>query len=224
MEDRVDAAKWLDFGANPFEKALSDAARSAMVGHYAQAYATLEAHRKDYPLSRLLDLPTAKFALIAGKPQQALAILRERLPDLITGIEPISARNLLPALDLATAELSTGAVSDAHQLLGRVATYLDGPSALRLPMFEFERARAYALAGEREAALDALGRAYDKGLRTTWALDLRPQSSLYIDPIEADPAFRSLSHDQRYRTWLERIRTDNARQLRDIKVRRPAVA
>ena len=153
-----------DFGKNPMEVTLSDAARCAMDGRYQQAYAVLEAHRMEYPLSHLLDLPTAKFALIAGRPRQALKILEQRLPDLANGIEPISARNLLPALDLATAQMNTGDRHDARALLERIAVYLDRPDALHLPMFAFQRARAYALGGEPDAAFGALDRAYDEEL------------------------------------------------------------
>ncbi|MGH8240255.1 MAG: hypothetical protein ACREXP_25015, partial [Steroidobacteraceae bacterium] len=84
---------------------------------------------------------------------------------------------------------------------------------MRLPLFAFQRARAHALAGEYEAAFSALDRAYDAGFQTTWALDLRPQSLLYIDPIDADPAFSSLRNDPRLARWLARVRADNAAQL-----------
>jgi len=187
-----------------------------MDGRYEQAFTVLEQHRKEYPLSHLLDFPTAKFALIAGRPQQAFEILEQRLPDLVNGIEPISPRNLLPALDLATAQLNTDARNEARALLERIATYLDGSGALRLPMFAFQRARAHALAGEPDAALRALDRAYDEGLRTTWALDMRPQSLLYIDPIDADPAFGALRDDPRLAHWFTRIRADNAHQLEQV--------
>lgn len=220
MGDLAGASQWLDFGNTPMEKILSDAARFAMDGRHDQAFTVLASHRGEFPLSHLLDLPAAKFALIAGRPQQALQILEQRLPDLASGIEPITARNVLPALDLATARLNTGAGDDAGMLLQRIAAYLDGPSAPRLPMFAFERARAHALAGEPDAALRALDRAYNEGLRTTWALDLRPQSLLYIDPIEADPAFVDLRDDSRFKQWFERIRTDNARQLEQLEARR----
>jgi len=222
MGDRAGAQHWLDFGKNPMEKSLSDAARLAMDGRYGQAFTVLERSRADFPLTHLLDLPAAKFALLAGKPQQALQILEQRLPDLASGIEPITARNVLPALDLATAQSNTGARDDARELLGRIAAYLDGPGALRLPLFAFQRARAHALAGEPDAALRALDRAYNEGLRTTWALDLRPQSLLYIDPIEADPAFVDLRDDPRFKQWFERIRTDNVRQLEQLKARKVA--
>jgi TolB-like protein/DNA-binding winged helix-turn-helix (wHTH) protein len=217
MGDRAGARQWLDFGKNAFENPLSDAARFAMEGRYEDAFMTLERHREDYPHSRLLDLPAAKFALIAGRPQEARKILEQRLPDLASGIEPISARNVIPALDLATAQLQSTASDQARVLLGRIAAYLDDPGALRLPMFTVQRARAHLLAGEIEPGLRALDRAYEEGLRTTWALDLRPQSSLYIDPLEADPAFAALRDDPRLDQWFARIRTDNARQLERIQ-------
>ena len=218
MDDRAGAQQWLDFGKNPFEAHLTAAARFAMQGRYDRAFEVLAGHRKDYPTSRLLDLPAAKFALIAGKPDQALAILTERLPYLARGVEPITARNVMPALDLVTAQLRSGtSEAEARVLLERIAAYLDGPAALRLPLFAFQRARAHALAGESEAAFRALDEAYERGFRTTWALDLRPQSLLYIDPIDGDPAFDSLRKDPRLAQWLARVRADNAAQLQRLQ-------
>ncbi len=222
MGDAAGAKEWLDFGTNAFEKPLSNAARFAMGGRYEQAYAALERGRAAFPNTNLLDLAAAKFALLASKPQQALQILTHRLPDLASGVEPISARNVLPALDLATAQSMTGGGDDARALLKRIAAYLDGPDVLRLPMFAFQRARAHALAGERDAALSALDQAYNEGFRTTWAIDLRPQSMLYVDPIEADPAFDALHNDPRFAQWFARVRADNARQLKQLAVRQPA--
>ncbi|HKU17519.1 MAG TPA: winged helix-turn-helix domain-containing protein [Steroidobacteraceae bacterium] len=217
LGDRSGAEQWLDFGKNPFEAHLAAAARLAMDGRHDAAFELLAQHRKEYPISRLLDLPAAKFALIANEPHEALQILTERLPYLARGMEPITARNVMPALDLATAQLRTGAVKESRALLDRVAAYLDGPAALQLPLFTFQRARAHALAGEHEAALRALDRAYQQGFRTTWALDLRPQSLLYMDPIEAEPAFQSLRGDARLTRWFERLRADNAAQLARLK-------
>src|SRR4030095_15907862 len=64
----------------------------------------------------------------------------------------------------------------------------------------------HALAGESEAVFRALDEAYERGFRTTWALDLRPHSLLYIDPIDGDPAFDSLRKDPRLAQWLARVR------------------
>jgi TolB-like protein/DNA-binding winged helix-turn-helix (wHTH) protein len=213
MGEHEDAQAWLDFGDLPFEKPLSVAARWAMDGRYDRAFSALDEARGDFPGSRILDLPTARFALLAHEWQRALEILTQRLPDLVAGTEPISARNLLPAIDLATAQLHTGARDEGRALLDRIAAHLDGSTALQLPLFPLQRARVHALAGEVDAALAALDRAYDAGLRTTWALDLRPQSMLYVDPIEPDPAFDALRADPRFASWFERIRASNASEL-----------
>jgi TolB-like protein/DNA-binding winged helix-turn-helix (wHTH) protein len=217
LGDPASARQWLDFGPNAFEKVLSDAARFATETHYEQAFEVLEQHRTEYPLSHLLDFPTARFALIAGHAPKAREILEHRLPDVFSGVEPISARNVLPALDLATAQLRTDAGEDGHRLLARIAAYLDGPSALQLPLFTYERARVHALAGETDEALRTLDHAYELGLRTTWALDLRPQSFLYVDPLDADPAFIALRKDPRFVRWRDRITADNARQLAHLR-------
>jgi TolB-like protein/DNA-binding winged helix-turn-helix (wHTH) protein/Tfp pilus assembly protein PilF len=222
MGDRAGAERWLDFGGAPYQKALTEAARYAMDGRYDQAFRVLQRHREETPQSLLLDLPAARFALLAGKPKQALEILEQRLPDLAAGIEPISARVVMPALDLATAQIQTGAREEARALLERIAAYLDGPHGIKLPMFAFQRARAHALAGENDAALRALDLAYEAGFRTTWALDLRPQHLLYNDPIDADPAFAALGDDPRLVHWFERIRADTARQLAQTRARQQA--
>ena len=118
---------------------------------------------------------------------------------------------------LATAQLRTDAGEDGRRLLARIAEYLDGPSALQLPLLTYERARVHALAGETDAALRTLDHAYELGLRTTWALDLRPQSFLYVDPLDADPAFIALRKDPRFVRWHDRLTADNARQLAHLR-------
>jgi TolB-like protein/DNA-binding winged helix-turn-helix (wHTH) protein len=211
LGDLEKARGLLGFGDERFEQVLSAAARAAMAGEHAEAFALLDRGRAEFPYSRVLDLPAARFALIAGQPERALAILAERLPDVVSGIEPISARNLLPALDLATAYQQTGAQLQAKALVERAAAYLDGPLAPKVPMFTYQRARAHALAGQHDAAFRALDRAFDQGLRTTWALDLHPQSLFYVDPIEADPALESLRGDARLARWLARVHAENRR-------------
>jgi hypothetical protein len=84
-------------------------------------------------------------------------------------------------------------------------------------LFTYERARVHALAGETDEALRTLDHAYELGLRTTWALDLRPQSFLYVDPLDADPAFTALRRDPRFVRWRDRITADNARQLAHLR-------
>lgn len=219
LGDRAAARRELNFGAAEPAKALAAAAALAMEGRHIEAFRSLERQRPRFEFSRILDVPTARFALIAGEPGQALAILKARLPDVVTGTEPVNARNVLPALDLAAAWLATGERTSARQLLVRIATFLEGSSVPRLPLFEFARARMHALDGDRESALQALERAYQAGFRTTWAVDLHPRPLLYIDPIEVDPCLASLRTDPRFARWLARIATDNARQLERLRAR-----
>jgi hypothetical protein len=165
----------------------------------------------------LLDLPAARLALITGKPSEALAILQRRIPDVYAGIEPINAHNVIPALDLAAAWQGTGELTKSRQLLRRIAAFLDSTAAPQLPLFIYQRACAHALAGESELALNALDQAYTAGFRTLWAPDLHPQPLLYINPIDADPAFAELRSQPRYREWLARLKVDNARQLAQLR-------
>jgi len=215
MADLDGAFRCLDFGRLPFERPLSEAARMAMQDDFTGAYQVLEAGRQRLQPREMLDAPTAKFALIAGDPWHALELLTRRWPDLAAGVEPICARNVMPAIDLATARTRTGQHDGA--LCSRIATFLDGPHGLTLPMFSVQRARLHGLLDEVDAACDALDHAYEGGLRTLWALDLRPHSDLYIDPLVADPVFDELRSVPRFRDWLERVSLANAGQREALR-------
>jgi tetratricopeptide (TPR) repeat protein len=199
--------------------ALHEAAGLTMDGHYAQAFALLDRRRAEFPVTRALDVPAARLALIAAKPARARAILEPRLPDLVSLSEPINARNVLPALDLAAAWAGTGEDARADALLAQVAAFLDGPAVPRWPMFIFLRARAHALAGEPDLAQQALERAYSAGFRTTWAIDLLSHPFFYVDCIEVDPAFATVRRDPRFKSWLARVKADNAHQLEQLRAR-----
>jgi TolB-like protein/DNA-binding winged helix-turn-helix (wHTH) protein/Tfp pilus assembly protein PilF len=196
---------------------LAEAARLCMDGNFDAAFELLERRRDEYPTSRLLDVPAARLALIARRPDRAAAILKTRLPDLVAGDEPVDARNLLPALDLAAAWDRTGNDAAAAGLLERVGRFLDGPAAPRWPMFVYLRARAHALAGETALARAVLDQAYETGFRVTWAVDILPQSFLYIDPIRVDPAFEALQGDPDYALWLAKIDADNGGRLAQLR-------
>lgn len=219
LGDRAAAREEVEHPGNEVEEALCEAAALNMDARFDEALESLDSHRQAFPLSRVLDLPTARQALITGHGERALPILKARLPDLARGVAPVTARNVIPALDLAAAYAGTGRQPAAKQLLGRIAAFLDGADAPRLPMFVYLRARTHALAGEPDLALRALERAYDNGFRMIWALDIEPQPLLYIDSIDVDPAFAGLRSDLRYKRWRERIRIDNARQLERVRAR-----
>jgi tetratricopeptide (TPR) repeat protein len=223
-----------DRGGQPGEKAGPDrgddlaeavyqAASLSMEARFGEAYEALERRRTDFPLSRVLDLPTARFALIAGHAEHAREILEQRLPDLVSGLDSVNGLNVIPALDLATAYAGTGRRAEAAELLQRIGAFLDGADAPRWPLFVYLRARAHALASEREQALRALDRAYDGGFRMTWGVDVGPGLLLYTDPIDADPAFAALRQDPRFKSWRRRIGEDNARQLESLRARASGV-
>ncbi len=220
LDDREAARKSLeDIGGSELADDLREAASFNMDGRSDAAFAALDRHRKNFPLSHVLDLPTARQALIAGHPERALPILEQRLPGLASGAEPVRARNVIPALDLAAAYAGTGRDTAANGLLSRIGAYLDGTDAPHLPMFTFLRARTHALAQETDLALRTLDRAFDEGFRLLWALDLSPQPLFYVDSVDVDPAFTSLRTEQRFKSWRERISSDNAGQLDRVRAR-----
>jgi TolB-like protein/DNA-binding winged helix-turn-helix (wHTH) protein/tetratricopeptide (TPR) repeat protein len=194
-------------------RALQAAATFVMQARYREAFEHLDLKRKEYPVSRILDLPAARLALIAGESARAREILEKRLPNLADGSEPVNAPHVLPALDLVIAWSTTGRQQDARRLLERIEVFLDGPESPRLPMFMVQRARAYALGGDVNRARQALELAYTAGFRTTCALDLLPQPLLYIDCIDVDPAFAGLHRSGQFDAWLARIHADNKNQL-----------
>jgi len=223
LGDREAARRALDLGDTRLDRVLADAARMTMDGRYDEAFVALDRRRPDFPLSHSLDVPAARLALVTGRTDQALAILEQRLPDLAVGVEPIDDRNVLPALDLVAARLWTDEQNSGRALLERVVAFLDGPSRPHWPMYRFLRARAHALAGELESAQRALDRAYEEGFRMTWALDVGTRAGFqYIDSIEVDPAFTKLRGSPRYKSWLELIKADNARQLARLRVHEAA--
>lgn len=222
LGDQAAARNAFVASSDPLATALREAALLTMDGRLEEAFASLDRRRNDFALSRVLDVPTARLALITRRSTYALPILEARLPDLVAGVQPVTARNVMPALDLVATYADTGRAAQASALLRRVAVFLDGPDVPWPPLFTFLRARTHALAGERELALGMLDRAYEQGFRKIWALDLHPDPLHYIDSIDTDPVFATLRTDARFVKWRERIAADNDRQLRALGSREKA--
>jgi TolB-like protein/DNA-binding winged helix-turn-helix (wHTH) protein/tetratricopeptide (TPR) repeat protein len=204
---------------SPHGRALRKAAGFVTERKYREAYLALERERAQFAWNRILDLPTARLAAIVGEDEAALSILEQRLPGLVNGTEPINAHNAMPAMDLAYAFAQAARSREARVLLEKIATFLDGPMAPRVPLFTYLRARAYALEHDGASAQRLLERAYDEGFRATWAPSLLPSALVYIDPIDADPAFAAIRSTAEYKVWLARIESDNARQLERLRAR-----
>jgi hypothetical protein len=211
--------EWRASAGDDLREAAYQAASFSMDARFEAAYEALDRRRVEFQLSHALDAATARYALIAGHAERARELLELRLPDLASGLDPVNALNVIPALDLAAALDGTGHRAESTALLRRIGAFLDAPQAPRWPLFAYLRARAHALASEREQALRALDRAHEEGFRLTWAVDLGPGLYLYTDPIDADPAFASLRDDSRFEAWRQRIEEDNARQLEGLRAR-----
>ncbi len=220
MGDRAGAIEVLrEPTDDPLILALADAAELTADGRHAAAFESLDRRRGDYPGTRLLDLPAARLALIAGRSGRAREILESRLPDLARGRGPITAPRVLPGLDLVRAWSQSGEPGKARELLQRIEAFLDGPDAPRLPLFTVLRARAHALAGRQDRAWEALDRAHAEGFRMTCVLDLHPHPLLYVDCIDADPVFATAPGSVQFRQWLARIHADNRRQFQQLQSR-----
>ena len=217
----ADAAQALlqRLGDDPLAAALRKAADLGSRGHYADAFAHLDRQRVNYPTSRVLDLPAARFALIAGRFDDARVLLEDRLPDLAAGTEPITAPRVMPALDLVLAWQKTGRTDEASRLLQRVAAFLDSTERPQLPLFEVQRARAQALSGDTDLALQSLEYARDQGFRVICALDMHPHPLLYVDCLDADPVLAGVRKHPRYAAWIESIEADNRAQLARLRSR-----
>lgn len=202
---------------DPLSQVLRRAILDLTAGRREEAFALLDRERESYPVTRLLDLPAARLALIAGKYARARAMLEQRLPDLARGSGPIKAPRVLPALDLILAWSKTGRSDDARRLLDQVEAYLDGPEVPRLPLFTVQRAKAHLLAGRSHLAWQTLDRAYAEGFRMTCVLDLHPQPLFYFDCIDVDPVFSATRRNGQFDKWLARIQSDNRGQLERLR-------
>ena len=214
LGDRRGAASELRRPVVPeLDRQMYAAASRCMTGRCTEALDLLERARSDGKLHGELDLTAAHLALAAGQTGRALKILLRRLPAVATGEESVNGYNVAGAIDLATTWQRMGNNEPAQQLLSKIAAYLDSTRAVHLPAAIYLRAEVFALAGDKEEALNALDRAFAAGFRTTWGTWLPPQSCVYLNHLSADPGMATLRDEPRFKAWLARIEEDNAHQL-----------
>jgi hypothetical protein len=211
LRDRIKGADLFD----TLRKALGFAA----AGKYADELKLLENNVRTGADGGRFVHAAAILALAQNEPQRTLDFLQQRFPTLFAG-EPINVLNFAAALDLAVAWQATGNAGEADGLLKRVSTYLDGPSAPKLPLFLVAKGQAHSLQGALDQAMLELDEAFDAGFRTTWAVlaATRP-GQLNPYPIDIDPRFGALRNDARFASWLSRIKDENAGQAAELKQR-----
>ena len=127
LDDRAAAGTRPDFGSTDVATTLGGAAALTMLGRYDDALQAMDRYRNQFRQSRLLDLPAARLALIAGKPSETLRSCISEYPMCILAYEPINGYNAIPALDLAVAWKGTGESTKSRQLLARIAAFLESP-------------------------------------------------------------------------------------------------
>jgi len=205
-------------GADLFD-ALRKALGFAAAGKYADELQLLEKSVRAGTDGGRFVHAAAILALAQKDPQRALDLLQQRFPTLFAG-ETINVLNFAAALDLAVAWQATGNTAEADGLLKRVAAFLEGPSAPKLPLFLVAKAQAHALQGALDQAMVELDQAFDAGFRLTWAVlaATRP-GQLNPFPIEIDPRLGALRGDPRFVSWLSRIKDENAAQAAALKQR-----
>ena len=128
-------------------------------------------------------------------------------PDLIQGESPhVDASNLEAAVDFACVLLSTNEDGLARTLL--TSSLQLAAEAPRVGFFGYEiaDAKAYAMLGERDQAIDRLRTAIDADWRTDWRLHL-----------EFDGCLAPLHDDPEYQAQIERIRQDMKAQRKQLE-------
>ena len=138
-----------------------------------------------------------------GDQDRAIELLRrvEGLPD----ADKFSMPNCSPAIEMAWAHKRAGEESEYERLTNRCAQLLREQRSSSIQYFELDYldARISALKGNTQRALTALGDAIDKGWREWWT--------------ENDPLLQGLRDEAAYRSAIEFIAADLARQAAEAK-------
>jgi tetratricopeptide (TPR) repeat protein len=143
--------------------------------------------------------------LQAGRYVEARARYARGYPALFEDGSTIDGSNIEPALDLALVLRKTGERERADAILGRALAFLQA-AGQQGDMYNFSDVRLYALQGNTDAALAALGQAVDQGRRTSWWFYL-----------ERDPSLDSIRDERGFQRVLDEIRTDMAAQLAKVR-------
>jgi len=145
--------------------------------------------------------------LAAGRAELARARYEQRFPELFADELPqCDWRNLRAAVDLYLVLQATGEAERGRILLERCQSDIAAMSVAGEYGKELADAEIFALLGDSEQALRALDEAFAAGSRIRWWLW-----------TERNPNFDSIRDDVRFRTIVDGVRSDMAKQLEQVR-------
>jgi len=146
------------------------------------------------------------WALNQGRVDTALELIRKAHPELFESTPYVDASNVTQAIDTAHLLQTAGQNEVADKLLQTVMAAYEEPYAVTATWMLTGKAQALALRGKKQAALSELRQRVNDGWRTFWRWD-----------TELNPNFESLHDDQEFLAIVEILRTDMARQYKDVQ-------
>jgi tetratricopeptide (TPR) repeat protein len=140
-----------------------------------------------------------------GEPGAALKRYEQVYPGLLTD-DPEVTGNYSAAIDLAMLLEVLGEPQKAERLLDRSLAYLSTLPDRRLKEFGIFKARIHAMRDQQEEAFAAMRQAIDAGWTFQWWFHLKQ-----------DPAFDSLRDNARFRSLVNEMDAEMARQLEEVR-------
>ncbi|MBT8093687.1 MAG: tetratricopeptide repeat protein [Gammaproteobacteria bacterium] len=144
----------------------------------------------------------------AGRIEDALRRYRQVVPDFVDGEDPhVNATNWSWAIESANVLIEVGERERANKLLNKALPVVKSIPRLGYAGYGISDAEIHALLGDKEAALSALSEAVDAGWRISWRVKTEMNDNL-----------ASLHDDSRYLEIVEKIRSQMAEQLAQVRV------
>jgi len=186
----------------------TEVARLNLALFRSQEAEALKWAEKLFPISGNINVPSLTLLLHdlrRGDLETAMARYQGRYPELLA--EDPRVADLYPvATDVAMLLQAMGQPERAERLLDRSLAFLATMAAGELGEFGVFLARIHALRGDAGEAIAALRRTIDAGWRRHWWFYLK-----------IDPAFDALRKDARFRSIVEEMETEMARQLAEVR-------
>jgi TolB-like protein len=215
LDDFDSAGKWLQwikknqsmnplFLSNMTILKLNEGDLDAAVKYARQA---IEDHMQDRFGSDTVMVRTLLiWALDQGQTDTALKIIRQSHPELFNQAPFVDAGNVLQAIDTAQLLQHENHDDQAKTLLRAAIMAYEKPYAVSDTLRATGKAQAFALLGEKQAALKELRHQVDKGWRLLWRWN-----------TELNPNYESLRDEPEFQAIIDFLRADMTRQLEGVR-------